>query len=124
MDKASFIAFIESSDNDRTYRSDDGHYEARLKSARTNEYGTGVHTTFQGWKCPSMYNDSPDNEDSGHLDTRWQGVGEGLFLVYDSDDYAQIVYLCLQVLDQDTLRVVCEYNGRKHEKEILLRRLP
>ena len=124
MNEASFIAFIETSSNDRTYRSDDGQYEARLKSTRTNEYGTGVQNTFQGWKCPSMYHDSPDNEDSGHLDQWWPGEGKGLFLVYDSDDYAQIVYLCLQVLDRDTLRVVCEYNGRKPEKEILLRRLP
>lgn len=123
MNKSEFVEFVESTKPE--YASADG-----IKIIKTlgywgdpkSSYSHYIRMNHVGWKCPGMYKDSPPDENSARIKNEWEGYGNGLFLVCESDDYAEIPYLTLQVVDRDTLRLVDEYNGCKPEQEMVFKR--
>lgn len=65
-----------------------------------------------GYRCPSMYNDSPPENGNCDLSEYIDKEGKkNLLLLFLSDDYSEQLYLKLKVHDIDTLEILYDsYN--------------
>ena len=77
--------------------------ELKINFKTTTNENTFLFATHTGWICPSMYNDSPPNAGLCDIDAY---SSDNVKLCFTSDDYAMENYLCLEVIDNETLKVV------------------
>jgi hypothetical protein len=117
MEGSKFITFVK--ENNPTYVcQEDSNYKISLKHLEKCDFLSAKHF---GWRCQSMYNDSPPENGccdvrEAYQNERYQWV-RGLFLNFTSDDYSEQVYLMLEVSDDfQTLTVVKDWSGKEGMK--------
>lgn len=97
MQKVDFIEFVK---NEKPCYINDN---LKIQFIRYNQKGSFFSAKHYGWTCPSMYHDSPVENGCCYIcDYDYKS---GLFLNFESDDYAQTTYLVLKVVDKNTLEI-------------------
>ena len=82
--------------------------DLKIKFDKSNAYSF-LSAKHYGWKCPSMYNDSP--EENGNCDVKQ--YEKGLSLEFTEDNYSERVYLSVYIPeDLQSLVILQDDYGR------------
>lgn len=79
-----------------------------------------IEVKHKGWKFPSIYKDSPPDIGSGEIDHDYKDKYKRLFINFESFEYPRRIYLSIEVLSEDTIRI---RHDDYHQSGMILKRL-